>query len=233
VFRPISTTQGTLQRIKYHPSPDHRPSAPQNKMIETDRKKEAFYGKAKSIGERCSPPGDLGGALKSGCALIAGAIAGGWKSAPASAQSEAPSNSVLHVAMNVADMERTTRFYTEVFGFFADIGAFKPDATSGKVFALGDNIALKVHSLRLGPVSILLRQFDDPKHVVESGYFPIHYLGLGNIAVRVADMDEAAAKVIEYGGKVEENTRALRAGVGPLMMFASDPDGIRIDLLKF
>ena len=82
-------------------------------------------------------------------------------------------------------------------------------------------------------MSILLRQFDDPKHVVESGYFPIHYLGLGNIAVRVADMDEAAAKVIEYGGKVEENTRALRAGVGPLMMFASDPDGIRIDLLKF
>ncbi len=61
----------------------------------------------------------LGGALKSGCALIASAIAGGWKSAPASAQSEAPSNSVLHVAMNVADMERTTRFYTEVFGFKA------------------------------------------------------------------------------------------------------------------
>ncbi len=143
---------------------------------------------------------------------------------------EAPA--FINIAFNVSDVERTVKFYVEALDF-ADIGAFKPDATSGKVFALGDNIALKVHSLRLGPVSILLRQFDDPKYVVESGYFPMHYLGLGNIAVRVADMDEAAAEVIEYGGKVEENTRALRAGVGPLMMLASDPDGIRIELLEF
>ena len=138
----------------------------------------------------------------------------------------------INITCNVADINRTVKFYVKALGF-EDRGAFELDATSGKVFALSDNLSLKVHNLLLGPVSFLLRQFDGPKYVGETGYFPVHHLGMGNIAVRVADMNEAVAKVIEYGGEVEENTRALPAGVGPLMMFVSDSDGIRIELLEF
>jgi len=46
-------------------------------------------------------------------------------------------------------------------------------------------------------------------------------------------MDKAVELVKKYGGTVEEETRALRAGTGPLMLFITDPDGIRIELLQF
>lgn len=143
-----------------------------------------------------------------------------------------PPPAFINLAINVTDAARARKFYVEALGF-QDGGMFKPDPTTGKVYRTGENTDVKTGTVRLGPVSILIREFVTPKYAGTSGYYPINQLGLGNIAVSVADMDKAAALVKQYGGKVEEETRALRAGVGPLMLFVTDPDGIRIELLQF
>jgi catechol 2,3-dioxygenase-like lactoylglutathione lyase family enzyme len=143
-----------------------------------------------------------------------------------------PPPAFINIGINVIDVEKSRKFYVEALGF-TDGGMFKPDSTTGKVYRTGPDTNVKTGTVRLGPVSLLIREFVTPKYVGTTGYFPINQLGLGNIAVTVKDMDATVELVKKYGGKIEEETRAMRAGVGPLMLFITDPDGIRIELLQF
>ena len=104
----------------------------------------------------------MAGVLKSSLAVVAGAVAGGWKSG-ANAQTEPAHASVLHVAMNVANMERTTRFYTEVFGFKAS-PPITPNAQATRIFGLPKPPEIKAGTMRLGSTGLLIRQFDRPKY---------------------------------------------------------------------
>jgi catechol 2,3-dioxygenase-like lactoylglutathione lyase family enzyme len=163
------------------------------------------------------------------CALIVATLAGAAMAADRPPTPPAPS--FINLALNVSNIDKSVKFYVEALGF-TDGGAFTPDPTGAKVYGL-PKLDMKVHNLRLGAISILMREFVDPKYAGKTGNYPINQLGLGNIAVSVKNMDEAVAAVKRLGGTIDENTRALRAGVGPLMVFGTDPDGIRIELLQF
>ncbi len=176
----------------------------------------------------------LTGALKSGLAVITGAVAGGLKSS-AKAQGEQPRASVLHVAINVANLERTTQFYSQVFGFKAS-SPITPDAQAARIFGLSDPIYIKALIMTLGNTRVLVRQFDNPKYDGPSRDLPVIYPGWGDIAMRVSDVDQIIADVRRYGGTVFENTRTIEGTPekpGPEVVFVADPDGARIEIVSF
>lgn len=176
----------------------------------------------------------LAGALKSVVAVIAGAIAGGLKSS-ANAQTEQPQASVLHVAMNVADLDRTTQFYSQVFGFKAS-PPITPDAQAARIFGLPNPLEIKALIMTLGNTRILVRQFDNPKYDGPARDLPVNYPGWGDIAMRVNDVEKIIADVRRFGGTVFENTRTIEGTPekpGPEVVFIADPDGARVEIVSF
>jgi catechol 2,3-dioxygenase-like lactoylglutathione lyase family enzyme len=181
--------------------------------------------------------------LRCGAAIVAAALSFGAAHAadkPAAAVAAQPRGGMalppapafINLAINVKDVERSRKFYVEALGF-QDGGMFKPDSTTGKVYRTGPDTDMKAGTVRLGALSLLIREFVKPKYEGTTGNYPINQLGLGNIAISVKDMDASIALVRKYGGTIDDETRALRGGVGPLMVFGTDPDGIRIELLQF
>ncbi len=184
-----------------------------------------------------APPGRramLTNAIRSGLALAIGVIAGGAQSS-AQAQTGQPQASILHIAINVADMERTTRFYTEAFGFTAS-PPITPDGQAARIFGLPTPIEVKARFLSLGSVRVLVRQFDKPKYAGPARDLPVIYPGWGDIALRVGDLEQVLGKVRRLGGTVLENTRTLEGTPdkpGPEVVFVTDPDGARVELVSF
>ncbi len=175
----------------------------------------------------------LGTALKSGLALIVGAIAGTAKSSTTNAQESSSEASVLHVAMNVTDMERTTRFYSEVFGFKA-APPIKPDNQAARIFGF-PKLDIQARYLRLGNLNVLIRQFDDPKYAGPKRDLPVNYPGWGDIALRVSDIEPVISATRRLGGTVYENTRTVEGTPeqpGPEVIFIADPDGARVEVVK-
>jgi catechol 2,3-dioxygenase-like lactoylglutathione lyase family enzyme len=176
----------------------------------------------------------LAGALKSGLAVFVGAATGGLISS-ARAQAVQQNVSVLHVAINVADLERTTQFYTRVFGFKAS-PPITPDAQAARIFGLPDPIDIKALIMTLGNMRILVRQFDNPKYNGPPRDLPVIYPGWGDIALRVSDVEQIIDNVRRYGGTVFENTRTIEGTPekpGPEVVFVADPDGARIEIVSF
>src|SRR5262245_4800511 len=83
-----------------------------------------------------------------------------------------PAPSFINLAINVSDIDKSVKFYVEALGF-TDGGAFKPDPTGAKVYGL-PKLDMKVHNLRLGNLSLLMREFTDPKYVGKTGNYPIN-----------------------------------------------------------
>ena len=168
--------------------------------------------------------------------IALGCLLGGLWLSSASAADTAPAMpaapSFVNIAINVSDIDRAAKFYVDALGF-EDKGGFVPDPTTPTVYGLPGKIDMKAHNIRMGSFAILLREFKDPKTLGKTGKFPMNQLGLGNLTINVADIDKAAVAVRKFGGTVDEKTKALRAGVGPWMMMAADPDGTRIELIQF
>ncbi len=178
----------------------------------------------------------LKNSVKTSLAFVVGAIVGnGGKPSGARAQSMDGQASILHIAMNVADLERTTRFYTEAFGFTAS-PPISPDAQAARIFGLPEPLEIKARIISLGTARILLRQFDKPSYTGPARDLPVTYPGWGDIALRIGNMDEVLAKVRRLGGTVLENTRTIEGTPqkrGPEVVFVTDPDGARVELVSF
>ena len=171
--------------------------------------------------------------FKTSLTLAIGLVANGARSA--AAQSEQTQVSILHMAINVADMERTTRFYTEAFGFTAS-PPITPDAQAARIFDLPSPLEIKARILSLGSARLLIRQFDKPKYNGPARDLPVIYPGWGDIALRVSNMEDVLTKVRRLGGTVLENTRTVEGTPekpGPEVVFVTDPDGARIELVSF
>jgi catechol 2,3-dioxygenase-like lactoylglutathione lyase family enzyme len=63
---------------------------------------------------------------------------------------------------------------------------------------------------------------------------PINRIGLTHLCFRVRNVDEVAKRIRALGGEVHDHTRtALGApGGAPDFLYCSDPDGVRIELMR-
>jgi catechol 2,3-dioxygenase-like lactoylglutathione lyase family enzyme len=146
-----------------------------------------------------------------------------------------------HVGMTVNDLERSIRFYTEVFGF-----ALLRKTTTNAYLYLDDQL-LELTQCR-APAQVTTP--DSPEAWTEYMYGAPATIHIG---FRVDDMDEAVRKIEELGGElvvppcrfepqiehaVEATVEKLRRAAKPtskpywrLAVFA-DPDGIILELVE-
>jgi lactoylglutathione lyase len=130
-----------------------------------------------------------------------------------------------HVGHCVADVDRSRRFYEEVLGFELWREFDAPDEMTAQLLDLPQPVGLKAVYLRQGEFVLELLGFAGVATVPPPRPRGMNEIGLTHISVSVDDIDATAAKAVEHGGSVLEQTH-----VGAAVMIR-DPDGQLLELL--
>jgi catechol 2,3-dioxygenase-like lactoylglutathione lyase family enzyme len=145
-----------------------------------------------------------------------------------------------HVAIGVADIERSTRFYVDGLDFKA--GTVSTVAKQvAKAVEIDADMVLQNIFLRRKDILLELLQFVVPPHTGSSERRPMTQLGVTHISFGVnEDLDIWAARIEGAGGHVLRDTRVKyglpRTADGEdystELLFCTDPDGVRIELMR-
>ena len=130
-----------------------------------------------------------------------------------------------HVGQCVTDLERSKRFYCELFGFSLEREITPPDESSAQLMSLTPPLGMTAaYLVRDGLVLELL-------HYSAAGqtrpYRPrtMNEPGLTHISLSVDDIDDVCSRVRAYGGEVVDGSHIGAA------VFIRDPDGQLVELL--
>jgi catechol 2,3-dioxygenase-like lactoylglutathione lyase family enzyme len=138
-----------------------------------------------------------------------------------------------HFGICVSDLDRSVRFYRDALGFEqAERHAIGQDFARLMEF---DEVDLTSQFMRRGPTAIELLAFATPAPEGTPDRRPVNRFGLTHLSFRVDDLDAAAARVAEFGGKVlTETVTTIDFGGTPLrFVYCTDPDGVRVELMDF
>ena len=131
-----------------------------------------------------------------------------------------------HLGQCVTDLDRSRRFYVEVFGFEVEREISPPDSPSDRLLGLTPPIGMTACYLRRDGLVLELL------HFAGEGAAPSAYRaramndpGLTHISVSVDDIPRTCALVRELGGTVLDSTDI------DVAIFVRDPDGQLIELL--
>ena len=131
-----------------------------------------------------------------------------------------------HIGICISDLQRSTRFYTEALGF-----VISHSVEGGPPFDIMTELPeleLRANFLKRDGVMIELLQYLRPGSVGEAARRPMNQLGLTHLSLIVDDLAAVTDLIEQYGGRAYPQTR-VKSPAGD-MMFASDPDGVRIEL---
>jgi catechol 2,3-dioxygenase-like lactoylglutathione lyase family enzyme len=134
-----------------------------------------------------------------------------------------------HLAVSVADLERSREFYTQVLGF--ETGPVYRSA-GRRVAGLMESSATSFTGvfLRLGDVLVELLEYDpsraparSPRRADEHGY--------AHVSLVVDDVEAVLAAASAHGGTVRTRFEHTFADGRTAIAFLTDPDGNRIELI--
>jgi lactoylglutathione lyase len=127
---------------------------------------------------------------------------------------------LLHVNLNVSDMNRTVRFYTEVLGFVS-----VTDSEETIDFGRGPESVRQV-ILTVPQTRTILALTQASSLAVGPG-------GLNHLGLILAS-DEAVTEMVQhvsaFGGTVQRQGRREEAGITEAFAYVRDPDGYAIEL---
>jgi catechol 2,3-dioxygenase-like lactoylglutathione lyase family enzyme len=132
---------------------------------------------------------------------------------------------VNHVGLCVTDLDRSRRFYEDVFGFTHRDELRVPDPAASRLLRVAAPVGLTaVYLERPGFVLELLHfaRADNDARRDRSFTEP----GLTHLSFSVADVAATCARVADLGGEVLAHT-----DVGGLAIMVRDPDGQLLELL--
>ena len=136
-----------------------------------------------------------------------------------------------HRGICVADIAESLRFYCDGLGFAAaELYEMDDPALSTVMEVEGSVIRAQMVRDPQGVMFELL-QFVKPGAAGPRERRPNNQYGLTHLAFYVDDMDEAAARVRAAGGRVYNHTRATFAQGNTTMMYCTDPNGVRVELM--
>lgn len=143
------------------------------------------------------------------------------------------SKAVVDIGMVAKDIEKTTKFYTEVIGL-TEVKGFKASAEKATSFGLTDNQPADIRVFMLGndPASTRLKIMSFPKRegATPDQKFIHSTIGISYLTIMVKDMDDALARLKKANVKLLGKTPASLGGNTRITVF-HDPDGNFVELI--
>jgi len=135
---------------------------------------------------------------------------------------------LTHLGICVSDLERSLAFYKDALGF-AEVGRFHDAHGHSSLLLELTDVRLTAVYLERDGWRIELLHFEQPAAVGDTDRRPMNALGLTHLSFVVTDLDDAIAAVARAGGRVIDATR-MRGQARAV--FATDPDGVRLELIE-
>jgi len=130
-----------------------------------------------------------------------------------------------HLGQCVTDLERSKRFYCELFGFIVDREISPPDAGSAELLSLEPPLGMTACYLLRDGLTLELLHFAADGQTRPYRARTMNEPGLTHISLSVDDLDATLARVPEFGGEV-----VAGSNIG-VAAFIRDPDGQLVELL--
>jgi catechol 2,3-dioxygenase-like lactoylglutathione lyase family enzyme len=131
-----------------------------------------------------------------------------------------------HTGQVVTDLERAKRFYQEVLGFRFWYEHRVPDDSSAKLLGLSPPLGSTISYLVLEGFVLELIHFGADGATASYRPRTMNEPGLTHLSISVDDIRATAARAVEYGGEIVEDS-----DVG-IALFIRDPDGQLLELLS-
>jgi catechol 2,3-dioxygenase-like lactoylglutathione lyase family enzyme len=138
---------------------------------------------------------------------------------------------LTHVGICVSDLERSLPFYRDALGF-RELGTL--DVTgeeASRLLAIAD-VKLRAVYLERDDTRIELLCYGNPGAPVAGQPVAMDHPGFTHLSFRVDDLESATAAIASCGGRVLGETRIDNPRFGAKAIFATDPDGTRIELVE-
>jgi lactoylglutathione lyase len=134
--------------------------------------------------------------------------------------------SFSHVGICVTDLERSTRFYTNVLGFRQ---LFDSDFTDELVATMETAGAFTSRMMTRGDLRIELLAWKDHEVEGDGQRRPMTARGITHLAFRVETIEDLFDLAAEHGGTAHPSTKT---DLGPVqVVYLTDPDGTRIECM--
>jgi lactoylglutathione lyase len=130
-----------------------------------------------------------------------------------------------HSGQVVVDLERSKRFYEEVFGFRFWYEVSPPDGPTAKLSCLTPPLGVTAAYMVLGDLVLELMHYGAPGVTAPFRKRTMNEPGLTHLSLSVEDIHETAERAVAQGGAIVEES-----DVG-MALFIRDPDGQLIELL--
>ncbi len=130
-----------------------------------------------------------------------------------------------HVGLCVSDLERSKRFYREVFGFEVEREISPPDDATAQLLSLTPPLAMDASYLVRDGFVLELLAFGAPGQTQPFRARAMNEPGLTHVSLSVEDIEATCTRVREFGGSVVESSNIGNA------VFVRDPDGQLLELL--
>ena len=140
---------------------------------------------------------------------------------------------VSHIGICVSDIDVWSNFYFCALQF--EMGQlFTTKGELASLLGIDGDLEFQCQFLAKDGIRLELLQYKIPSHLGPAAARPMNQLGFTHLSMRVDQIDEAASQVIAHGGAVIESSRTKRlmpTGYVEDVVFCTDPDGTRIELL--
>lgn len=138
-----------------------------------------------------------------------------------------------HRGICVSDLPTSERFYCDGLGFaeYQDYGIIEGPDMAQTMELPGVRLRAKMLRHPDGPIIELLH-FLAPLATGSRERRSMLDYGLVHLSFYVDDLDAAAGRIEAAGGQVHKHTRAYYAETDVTLLYCTDPDGVRIELMK-
>ena len=130
-----------------------------------------------------------------------------------------------HLGQCVTDLDRSKRFYCDLFGFVLEREISPPDESSAQLLSLAPPLGMTAAYLVRDGLVLELLHYGAEGQTQPFRARTMNEPGLTHLSLSVDDVDAVCARVPEFGGEVVESSNIGAA------VFVRDPDGQYLELL--
>ena len=138
---------------------------------------------------------------------------------------------LTHIGMCVSNLERSRLFYTDLLGFKAVSKLEIADEATATLTEI-PGMKLQCVFIERDGIRLELMNFPSPGHTGDTAYRPLNHVGLTHLALRVDDLDALLTRLERGGATILRHTRIANEEFGSDVIFVTDPDGVRIELVS-